>query len=115
MQSKLWDVKDDNAILFGLVDTVIGQQFMCLDCCDDLSPNGDQFRLTKGEIVEHGLEPMCDRCGQQFDREYVCGIVPTYTLPQTDARSYEEAWEEEMLFQHLDHVAENKERERMDF
>lgn len=112
MQSKLWDVKDDHAILFGLVDTAIGQQFMCLDCCDDLSPNGDQFRLTKGEIVEYGLEPMCDRCGLQFDRDYVCGIVPTYTLPQTETR---EVWEEEMLSQYLDHVAENEERERMDF
>ena len=119
MKSKLWDVKDDHAILFGMVDTAIGLQFMCLDCCEDLSPNGDLWRLTKGEIVEHGLEPMCDRCGQQFDSDYVNGIEPTYTLPQTDAerdaRDYEEAWEEEMLYQHLDHIAENKERERMDF
>ena len=75
--------------------------------------------LDGRQLVEHGLEPMCDRCGQQFDSDYVNGIEPTYTLPQTDAerdaRDYEEAWEEEMLYQHLDHVAENKERERMDF
>lgn len=86
MISTLWDVKNDHAILFGIVDSAIGLQFMCLDCCPDLSPNGDQFRLTKGEIVEHGLEPLCDRCGQQFDSDYVNGIEPTYTLPQTKER-----------------------------
>lgn len=109
MTSKLWDVKDDHAILFGVVGSAIGEQFMCLDCCPDLAPSSD-FRLTKGEIVEFGLEPMCDRCGQTFDEDFVNGVAPTYSL--RDDNEANEAWEEEKWFQYLDHVAENKEAER---
>jgi hypothetical protein len=117
-----WNIGASDTVLFGAVQTAIGEQFMCRECAKgaDQPLTPDTFHgITAHDIVDTGLWFKCDRCGDAVDEDILMGVEPIYTLPQTDAardtRNYEEAWVEEMLYQHLDHVAENKERERMDF
>jgi hypothetical protein len=114
-----WNIGDSERVLFGVVQTAIGAQFMCFACAEGANQpltSESVHVITAHDIVDTGLWFFCDRCGDAVDEDILLGIEPTYTLPQTDAerdtRSYEEAWEEEMLFQYLDHVAENDPRNR---
>ena len=80
-----WNIGASDSVLFGAVQTAIGEQYMCRDCADGagqpLTP--DTFHaITAQDICTTGCWFECDRCGLTVDDDVIMGIAPTYTLPQ---------------------------------
>jgi hypothetical protein len=115
-----WNIGASERALFGAVDTAIGEQFMCWQCAEGAGQplTHESFHvITAHDIVDTGLWFKCDRCGDAIDEDILLGVEPVYSLPQKDMpeQDVERFMEETAATQYADHVAELKERERLDF
>jgi len=102
-------------LLFGAIDTAIGEQFMCWHCAEgaDQPLTPDTFHvITREDILETGLWFQCDRCGVCVDETVITKYESGRTMPERDVERF---MEETAATEYADHVAELKERERLDF
>ena len=108
-------------LLFGMVQTAIGEQFMCYHCAEGadqpLTPDGQV--ITRRNILDDELEFQCERCGVHIGDQIIIKFESEYSAPEFDERTMPEPdverWMEETAAQqYADHVAELKERERLD-